>query len=80
MSTVPISIQGYGVAGHLPNRFDPISIGPDPDFIDHHPAAPKTVFLNGTTRQILCRNDRPDVWSEWSINLYRGCEHACPNC
>jgi DNA repair photolyase len=80
MSIVPLSIHGRGAAGNPPNRFDPIALEPDPEFIDDDPAAPKTVFLNDTTRQILCRNDSPDVGFEWSINPYRGCEHGCIYC
>jgi DNA repair photolyase len=32
------------------------------------------------TRQILSRNDSPDVGFTWSVNPYRGCAHACAYC
>jgi DNA repair photolyase len=32
------------------------------------------------TRQILSRNESPDVGFTWSINPYRGCFHACAYC
>ncbi|WP_394820839.1 radical SAM protein [Pendulispora albinea] len=32
------------------------------------------------TRQILSKNDSPDVGFTWSINPYRGCFHACAYC
>jgi len=32
------------------------------------------------TRQILARNDSPDVGFTWSVNPYRGCFHACAYC
>ena len=32
------------------------------------------------TREILSRNDSPDVPFTWSVNPYRGCAHACAYC
>ncbi len=32
------------------------------------------------TRQILSENDSPDIGFRWSINPYRGCQHACAYC
>jgi DNA repair photolyase len=32
------------------------------------------------TREILSRNDSPDVPYTWSVNPYRGCAHACAYC
>jgi DNA repair photolyase len=32
------------------------------------------------TRQILSKNDSPDVGFTWSVNPYRGCFHACAYC
>jgi DNA repair photolyase len=32
------------------------------------------------TRQILSKNDSPDLGFDWSINPYRGCFHACAYC
>src|SRR5690349_11976579 len=32
------------------------------------------------TRQILSRNDSPDVGFTFSVNPYRGCFHACAYC
>ena len=31
-------------------------------------------------RSILSKNDSPDVGFHWSINPYRGCQHACSYC
>lgn len=33
-----------------------------------------------TTREILSRNDSPDLPFRWSVNPYRGCFHACAYC
>jgi DNA repair photolyase len=32
------------------------------------------------TREILAHNDSPDVGFSWSVNPYRGCQHACAYC
>jgi len=32
------------------------------------------------TRQILSKNDSPDIGFTWSVNPYRGCFHACAYC
>jgi DNA repair photolyase len=32
------------------------------------------------TRQILSKNDSPDLHFGWSVNPYRGCFHACAYC
>jgi len=32
------------------------------------------------SREILSRNDSPDVGFTWSVNPYRGCAHACAYC
>src|SRR5262249_55031156 len=32
------------------------------------------------SKSLLARCDSPRVPFEWSINPYRGCEHACPYC
>jgi DNA repair photolyase len=32
------------------------------------------------TRQILSKNDSPDLSFRWSVNPYRGCFHACAYC
>src|SRR5450631_1110172 len=37
------------------------------------------VFVD-STRNILSKNDSPDVGFTWSVNPYRGCFHACAYC
>src|SRR5206468_10943714 len=32
------------------------------------------------TRRILATNDSPDLGFSWSVNPYRGCQHACSYC
>lgn len=63
----------------------PIANPPNP-FETHHrellepaPAAKLTLFTDAT-RDILSRNDSPDLLFRWSVNPYRGCFHACAYC
>ena len=50
------------------------------DYLDGEaPNVPLRVFEDHT-RQILSRNDSPDVGFTWSVNPYRGCFHACAYC
>lgn len=37
-------------------------------------------MFEDTTRDILSRNDSPDLPFRWSLNPYRGCFHACAYC
>jgi DNA repair photolyase len=45
------------------------------------PAPPVRLELyEDATREILSRNDSPDLPFRWSLNPYRGCFHACAYC
>ncbi len=53
----------------------------DPDDPDRPLAPPARLHVyEDTTRQILSRNDSPDLPFRWSVNPYRGCFHACAYC
>lgn len=52
--------------------------GPAPG--DEEAPAPQTVYLRDPTRQILARNQSPDVPFDVSVNPYRGCQHGCVYC
>ncbi|HTL48812.1 MAG TPA: PA0069 family radical SAM protein [Verrucomicrobiae bacterium] len=43
------------------------------------PPAKLEVFFD-RTRNILSKNDSPDLGFKWSLNPYRGCMHACAYC
>jgi DNA repair photolyase len=63
----------------------PISNPPNPwsraevDWLGEPPIA-RTEVYEDATRQILSRNDSPDIGFTWSVNPYRGCGHACAYC
>src|SRR5881394_68029 len=68
-----------------PVRPIPISNPPNPwattevQYLEGAPEVKLQVFADGT-RQILAKNDSPDVGFTFSVNPYRGCFHACAYC
>ncbi|MFO0739843.1 MAG: radical SAM protein [Labilithrix sp.] len=66
---------------HLPvsnpqNRFDRVALSYDEG---EAPNAELEVYED-QSRSILATNDSPDVGFRWSVNPYRGCQHACAYC
>jgi DNA repair photolyase len=62
-----------------------ISNPPNPFESQHRdllePAGPTKLMLYADdSREILSRNDSPDLPFRWSVNPYRGCFHACAYC
>src|SRR5499425_2304713 len=63
----------------------PISNPPNPwaateiEYVEGAPEVKLEVFED-RTRQILSKNDSPDVGFTYSVNPYRGCFHACAYC
>jgi len=43
-------------------------------------AVAKLVLYTDDSREILSRNESPDLPFRWSVNPYRGCFHACAYC
>jgi DNA repair photolyase len=75
-----VKLRGRGAAENPPNRFEPIEYLPDPDAYDPDEPPPPTQLFKDATRQILARNNSPDIGFSVSINPYRGCEHGCIYC
>ena len=63
----------------------PISTPPNPwassevEYLAEVPRATLEVYED-QSRAILAENDSPDVWFRYSVNPYRGCQHACAYC
>src|SRR5262249_49330867 len=63
----------------------PVSNPPNPyhsahsDWLEPPPAAKLEIFDENAS-SILTENDSPDVPFRWSVNPYRGCQHACAYC
>lgn len=50
------------------------------EWLGEPPEARLEVFEEEATRTILTRNSSPDVGFDVSLNVYRGCSHACTYC
>lgn len=63
----------------------PVSNPPNPwasehvEWLEPPPPARLEVYEE-EAKSILSRNDSPDVPFTWSVNPYRGCQHACAYC
>ena len=74
-------MRGRGASTNPANRFESLSVDPDPDEQpDDEVPALTTRFYRDFTRTIIAHNDSPDVGFESSVNPYRGCEHGCIYC
>ena len=58
------------------NRFDRVALAYDEG---EAPDAELEVYEDHS-KSILATNDSPDVGFRWSVNPYRGCQHACAYC
>src|SRR6185437_11216239 len=74
------SLHGRGAADNPPNRFQPLARIPLPDYDPAEDPAPRTQFFHDRSKEILSRNDSPDISFEYGLNPYRGCEHGCVYC
>jgi DNA repair photolyase len=78
---LPQPRRGRGASTNPANRFELLSVDPDPDEQpDDEVPALTTRFYRDFTRTIIAHNDSPDVGFEASVNPYRGCEHGCIYC
>lgn len=50
------------------------------EWIGEPPEAQIEVFEEDATRSIITHNHSPDVGFDYSVNVYRGCSHACTYC
>jgi DNA repair photolyase len=50
------------------------------EWLGEPPEARLEVFEEDATRTIITENDSPDVGFKYSVNLIRGCSHACAYC
>ena len=44
------------------------------------PPPSQVTVIDDQSRSILAHNDSPDLGFRWSVNPYRGCQHACAYC
>jgi DNA repair photolyase len=50
------------------------------EWLGEPPEAKLEVFEEDATRSIITHNNSPDVGFDYSVNVYRGCTHACSYC
>ena len=83
VQTKPTLIKGRGALSNPAGRFEHQSSefvddgwgeDPTPD------TQPATQLFADKTRNIIARNQSPDVPFDQSINPYKGCEHGCVYC
>jgi DNA repair photolyase len=73
--------RGRAAAYNPPTRFDPLYLEEDPEALEEaERRRVPTEFFADQTRQVLSKNDSPDIPFTFSINPYRGCEHGCIYC
>jgi DNA repair photolyase len=73
-------IKGRGSSDNPENRFEKVYLDYDPDEETGEKPAPGTQFLTDHTKDIISKNNSPDIPFNKSINPYRGCEHGCIYC
>lgn len=78
--SISLPIHGRGASKNLPNRFEPIVLEADSEFVGDSDGSLATQYFKDSPKTILSHNDSPDVGFEYSINPYRGCEHGCIYC
>ncbi|MEN9539546.1 MAG: hypothetical protein RLZZ126_1781 [Pseudomonadota bacterium] len=89
VSLIPVdAIKGRGSASHTPHRFerdareafdDGWGLLPGDDAL-HAPQPLQTQVREEPARSALSRNDSPDIYFDYGLNPYRGCEHGCIYC
>ena len=85
--TLPIHIiKGRGAATRMPHRFErDVRDAYDDGWGTLEGAAgdtprPATEVFFEDARSAINRNDSPDIYFDYSVNPYRGCEHGCIYC
>ncbi|NND72848.1 MAG: PA0069 family radical SAM protein [Rhodothermales bacterium] len=77
---IGIPRKGRAAALNTPNPFESLHIEVDPQCAEEHGLSTETQFFSDASKSILSRNSSPDLFFDFSINPYRGCEHGCIYC
>lgn len=85
--TIPIHIiKGRGAATRIPHRFErDVRDAYDDGWgtledAQNEAVRPRTEAFLEDARSVIATNDSPDIYFDYSINPYRGCEHGCIYC
>ncbi len=84
---VPHAIKGRGAATRIAHRFErdvrdafDDGWGTLPDDVQGAPAPLSTQLTFEDAKSALTHNDSPDIYFDYGLNPYRGCEHGCVYC
>ncbi len=72
--------HGRGAGFNPANRFESLTVEPEPDGDPAEERPLRTQFLRDLSQSIISYNDSPDIPFRASLNPYRGCEHGCAYC
>lgn len=74
------SIRGRGASDNPANRFEGKYVDYDLDKDTGKKPAQARKLIPDNTKEILSKNDSPDIPFTYGLNSYRGCEHGCIYC
>src|SRR3990172_3764825 len=76
-----LAINGRGSTISPLNRFVKLEIEAESEWLEYA-AGQKvlTEYFIDNSKEILAKNDSPDLPFTYSLNPYRGCEHGCVYC
>ena len=80
------AIKGRGAAARTPHRFEKVARSAWDDgwgTLDEATGElprPPTELRFEEAKSAISRNDSPDIYFDYSVNPYRGCEHGCIYC
>lgn len=73
-------IRGRGASDNPANRFDGMYTDYDLNEETGEKPAQDTKLITDDTKEILSKNESPDIPFTYGLNPYRGCEHGCIYC
>jgi DNA repair photolyase len=73
-------IRGRGASDNPANRFEGRYTDYDLDEETGEKPSQDTKLIPDDTKEILSKNDSPDIPFTYGLNPYRGCEHGCIYC
>src|SRR5690625_1849594 len=73
-------IRGRGASDNPANRFEDKYLDYDLDGETGQKPSRKTKLIRDDTKEILSKNNSPDIPFTYGLNPYRGCEHGCIYC
>ncbi len=73
-------VKGRGITVNPPNRFEQTHQERDTDSDEPPTLHAQTRLLPDHAKTLIRRNDSPDIGFDYSLNVYRGCEHGCVYC